>query len=53
LFVDSLTAIQPKITIEDILERNSKLKGSSSLLMAMIKYIGDGIKKRMDLIHEI
>jgi hypothetical protein len=30
-----------------------RLKGSSSLLMVVRKYIGDGIKKRIDLILEI
>jgi hypothetical protein len=53
LFVEPLTAIQPTLTLEDILERNNKLKGSSSLLLAMRKYVGDGIQKRIDLIHEI
>jgi hypothetical protein len=40
-------------TIEDIVEINNKLKGSSSLLLAVREYVGDGIQKRIDLIQEI
>jgi hypothetical protein len=39
--------------LEYVLDTSSRLKGSSSLLMVVIKYIGDGIKKRVDLILEI
>jgi hypothetical protein len=53
LFVEPLTAIQPTLTLEDVRERNNKLKGSSSLLLAVRKYVGDGIQKIIDLIHEI
>ena len=41
------------LTLEDVLESNNKLKGSSSLLLAVRTYIGDGIQKRIDLIQEI
>jgi hypothetical protein len=53
LFVEPLTTIQPTLTLEDVPESNSKLKGSSSLLLAVRKYVGDGIQKRIDLIQEI
>jgi hypothetical protein len=53
LFVEPLTTIQPTLTLEDVPESNSKLKGSSSLLFTVRKYVGDGIQKRIDLIHEI
>jgi hypothetical protein len=53
LFVEPITAIQPILTLEDVPESSSKLKGSSSLLLAIRKYVGDGIQKRIDLILEI
>ena len=53
MFVEPLTAIQPTITIEDIQKRSIKLKGSSSLLLAVRKYVGDVNKKRIDLINKI
>jgi hypothetical protein len=53
MFVEPLTAIQPTFTLEDVPERISKLKGSTSLLLVVKKYIGDGIHQRINLIHEI
>jgi len=53
LFVESLNTIQPTLTLKDILESNNEFKGSSSLLLAVRKYVGDGIQKRIDLIQEI
>jgi hypothetical protein len=53
LFVEPLTTIQPTLTLEDVQKATSKLKGSSSLLLAVRKYVGDGIQKRIDLIQEI
>jgi hypothetical protein len=53
LFVEPLNTIQPTLTLEDILESNNKWKGSSSLLQAIRKYVGDEIQKRIDLIQEI
>jgi hypothetical protein len=53
LFVEPLIAIQPTLTLEDVLESNNKLKGFSNLLLVVRKYVGDGIQKRIDLIHEI
>jgi len=53
LFVEPLTTIQPILTLNDILESNSKLKGSSNLLLGVGKVIGDGIPKRIDVIHDI
>jgi hypothetical protein len=53
LFVEPITSIQPFCRLEDVLETNSRLKGSSILLMASRKYIGDNIKRRIALILEI
>jgi hypothetical protein len=53
LFVDPLTTIQPTLTLEGVPEGSSKLKGSSSLLLAVRKYVGDGIQKTIYLIQEI
>jgi len=43
LFVEPLNSIQPTLTLKDFPESSSKLRGSSSLLLAMRKYGGDGI----------
>jgi len=53
LFVEPITAIQQVLNLEDVPETSSRLKGSSSLLMAINKYIGDNINKIIDLILEI
>jgi hypothetical protein len=45
LFVEPLIVIQPTLTLEYIPESNNKLKGFSSLLLAVRKYVGDGIQK--------
>jgi hypothetical protein len=53
LFVEPITVIQPMCSLEDVPETSSRLKGSSSLLVAVRKYIGDSIKKIIALILEI
>ena len=53
LFSEPITAIQSILTLEDVPESSSRLKGSSSFLLAIRKYVGDGIQKRIDLILEI
>ena len=53
LFPEPLNTIQPTLVLENILESNSKCKGSSSLLQAIRKYVGDAIQKWIDLIQEI
>jgi len=53
LYVEPITTIKPILTLKDVSESGSKLKGSSSLLMVVRKYVGDGIEKRIDLILEI
>jgi hypothetical protein len=53
LFVEPITTIQPLCSLEDVPETSSRLKGSSSLLMVVRKYIGDNIKRRIALILEI
>jgi hypothetical protein len=53
LFPEPLNTIQPTLVLEDIPESNNKCKGSSSLLQAIRKYVGDAIQKRIDLIQEI
>jgi len=45
LFPEPLNTIQPTLVLENILESNSKCKGSSSLLQAIRKYVGDAIQK--------
>jgi hypothetical protein len=52
LFVKHITVIQPILTLDDV-SYTSKLNGSSSLLMVVRKYVGDSIKKTIDLILEI
>jgi len=49
-FAKYLIAIQPTLTLEDVPERSSNLRASSSLLLAVRKYVGDDIHKRIDLI---
>jgi hypothetical protein len=39
--------------LENVPERSKKYKGSSSLLQAIRKYVGDAIHKRIDIIQEI
>jgi hypothetical protein len=53
LFPESLSSIQPALVIEDTPERNTKYKGSSSLLQAIRKYVGDAIQKRINIIQGI
>jgi len=53
LFIGPIIAIQPLCSLKDVPETNSKLKGSSSLLMVVRKYIGYNIKRRITLIFEI
>jgi hypothetical protein len=49
-FFETLNTIQPTLTLEDIPKSSSKWKGSSSLLLAIRNYVGDGIQKIIDLI---
>jgi hypothetical protein len=49
LFVEPITAVQPTLTLEYVQKSSSKLRGSSGLLLAMRKYVRDGIHKRIDL----
>jgi hypothetical protein len=53
LFPEPLSSIQPTLELEDIPERSTKYKGSSSLLQVVRKYVGDAIQKRIDIIQEI
>jgi len=53
LFLEPLKTIQPTLSLEDILKISSKWKGSSSLLQAIRKYVGDDINKIIDLIQGI
>jgi hypothetical protein len=39
--------------LEDIPESSSRLKGASSMLTTIRKYVGDNIKKRVTLIFDI
>jgi hypothetical protein len=53
LYPNPLNTIKPTLVLENILKRNSKCKGSSRLLQAIRKCVGDEIHKRVDLIQEI
>jgi hypothetical protein len=53
LFVEPIYAIRPLNVLEDIPESRSRLKGASSLLTTIRKYVGDNIKKRVTLILDI
>jgi hypothetical protein len=53
LFSKPLRTIQPTLILEYGLENKNKWKGSSSLLLAIREYVGDGIQKIIDLIQEI
>jgi hypothetical protein len=53
LFLERLSSIKPILELEEIPESGTKYKGSSSLLQAIRKYVGDSIQKRLDIIHEI
>jgi hypothetical protein len=50
IFVSSLVAIQPGRNLDGTPKSRSKLKGMSSLLVAVEKFIGENIKKRMCLL---
>jgi hypothetical protein len=52
LFSSPITTIQPLKTLEGRPESSSRLKGTSSLLAAIRRYVGDNIQKRMSLILE-
>jgi hypothetical protein len=52
LFVEPIKTIQPTLTLEDISESNNKWKGSSSLMQAIRKYVGDEIQKIINMIQE-
>jgi hypothetical protein len=51
--VEPITTIQPLCSLEDVPKTSSSLKGSSSLLVVIRKYIGDSLKKRITLTLEI
>jgi hypothetical protein len=53
LFPEPLSSMQPILELEEIPESSTKYKGSSSLLQAVRKYVGDAIQKRVDIIQEI
>jgi uncharacterized coiled-coil DUF342 family protein len=53
LFPEPLSFMQPILELEEILERSTKYKGSSSLFQAVRKYVGDAIQKMIDIIQEI
>jgi hypothetical protein len=53
LFPEPLSSMQPILELEEIHESSTKYKGSSSLLQALRKYVGDAIQKRVDIIQEI
>jgi hypothetical protein len=52
LFVSPITTIQPLKTLEGISKLSSRLKGTSSLLVAIKIYVSDNIQKGMSLILE-
>ena len=52
LFGSPITTIQPWKILEGRLESSSRLKGTSSLLVSIRKYIRENIQKRMSLILE-
>jgi hypothetical protein len=52
LFVSPIAAIQPLKTLEARLESSSILKGTSSFLAIIRRYVDDNIQKRMPLILE-
>jgi hypothetical protein len=45
--------MQPILELENIPERSMQYKVSSRLLWSVIKYVGDVIQKRVDIIQEI
>ena len=45
--------MQPILELENIPERSMQYKVSSRLLWSVIKYVGDVIQKRVDIIKEI
>jgi hypothetical protein len=53
LFPEPLSSIQPALVLEDTLESNTKIKGSSSLLQVIRKYVGDAIPNIIVIIQEI
>jgi hypothetical protein len=46
LFPEPLSSMQPILELEEIPESSTKYKGSSSLLQAVRKYVGDAIQKQ-------
>jgi hypothetical protein len=52
IFVSLLVVIQPGRNLDETPESRSKLKGTSILLVAIRKFVGENIKKRMSLILE-
>jgi hypothetical protein len=52
IFASPIATIQPGKSLDKTPESSSKLKGTSSLLVAVRCYVGENIKKRMSLILE-
>jgi hypothetical protein len=52
IFASPITIMKPYKTLDGTREYSSKLKGQSSLLADVRKYIGKNIRKRMPLILE-
>jgi hypothetical protein len=52
LFSSPIATIQPLRSLEGRPESSSRLKGTSSLLAAIRRYVGENIQKRMSLILE-
>jgi hypothetical protein len=50
LFVEPISTLRPIDISEDAPESSSKLKGASSLLTTIRKYVADNINKRVTLI---
>jgi len=50
LFVSPVATIQPLRTLERRPESSSRLKGTSSFLIAIRRYVSENIQKRMSLI---
>jgi hypothetical protein len=52
LFIGPIATIQPLRSIEGRTKSSSILKGSSSLIFSIRRYVGENIQKRMSLILE-
>jgi hypothetical protein len=52
IFSSPIATIQPWKTLMEHQSSSSKLRGTSSLLVAVRRYVGENIKKQMSLILE-